>query len=125
MFVVVASDHNHRKILAHRADRAEQRYSVSSVLEVDNGKIEITDAANDFQRITGIACEVAHAAESQEGFGDGILQFTVVRKQKHDWYLHDRILMHARIHTSQQLRIAPRFLFADFIAAPLPKASRS
>jgi hypothetical protein len=57
---------------------------------------------------------VAHATEAQERFGDGILQFTVVRQQKHKWYLHARIFAHAGICASQQLRITAHFLRADF-----------
>lgn len=58
-------------------------------------------------------CEVAYLAELQERFGDGILQFTVVREQEHDWYLHAKIFTHLQIYTSQQLRIAAHFLRTD------------
>jgi hypothetical protein len=58
------------------------------MFEVNNGQIEIMDAADGFQRVAGIACEVAQASELQERFGDGIFQFTVVRQQNHNCCLH-------------------------------------
>ena len=59
-----------------------------AMFEIDYGKIEIVHAADDFQSITGIACEMAYTADPRQRVGHQIFQFIVVGKQKHDGRLH-------------------------------------
>ena len=63
MLFIITSDYNYRNILAQRADRTEQRHPMRAMFEIDYGKIEIVHAADGFQGIAGIACEMAYTAD--------------------------------------------------------------
>ena len=101
MLFIVTSDHNYRNILAQRADRAEQRHPMRAMFEIDYGKIEIVHAADGFQGIAGIACEMAYTADLRQRVGHQFFQFIVVCEQKHDWRLHAPSLVDKRIRAWQ------------------------
>jgi hypothetical protein len=60
------------------------------------------------------ACEMANAADLRQRVGNQIFQAIVVGEQKNNWRFHAPSFTDKRIRASQQLRIAARFLSADF-----------
>ena len=86
-----------------------------SMFEINNGKIEIMDAADGFQGIAGIACEVAYPPISDSASATSIFQFIVVCEQKHNGASScSNSCADVRIHASQQLRITAHFLRRHF-----------
>ena len=72
-----------------------------AVFEIDYGEIEIIHAADGFQGIAGIACEMAYTADLRQRVGHQFFQFIVVGEQKHNWRLHAPSLIDKRIRAWQ------------------------
>jgi hypothetical protein len=98
-FVIVANDDNW-KILATRADCAEQCHSMRPWLEVDYGKIEVaTGATHNLQRLACAVSEVTETTGLHQDIRDGILQLWIIRQKKylclHAHRVHDHLERHS------------------------------
>jgi hypothetical protein len=101
MLFIVTSHNSYGQILPQRTNRVKQRHSVRAVFEIDYGKIEIVHAADDFQGLAGIACEMAYTADLRQCVGNQFFQVIVFSEQENNWCLHAPNLVDKRIRALQ------------------------
>jgi hypothetical protein len=71
-----------------------------ALVKINYDQIEISDAADRFQRLAGIVRKMAHPASLQECVSDQIFELTIVCYKKHEPCLHGYMFTHARIRAS-------------------------
>jgi hypothetical protein len=89
MFFVIVGNDDNWKILATRADCAEQCHSMGPWLEVDYSKIEVaTGATHNLQRLACAVSEVTETTGLHLDVRDGIFQLWIIRQKKYYLCLH-------------------------------------
>ena len=85
VLLVIASNHDHGEIFPKHVNRTEQGHAVCTVVEIDNGKIEMsTQPTDQLQRVAGSMSKMTNTAVFEERLSDSLFQLRIVREEKDD-----------------------------------------